>query len=143
MVGIYCAVAGCWELYGGKSSKHRFPNPKKFPELFQKWIEICENPEFNYKTHEEIYNTCRVCSKHFTANDFQENNILKRTAVPHVNVAASQGTSSGKENRPVPSHTEQGQDIGISSIETETSSEGKENIPVLSEDFQDITLTSV
>lgn len=40
MVGVSCAVGNC---YGSKAIKHRFPNPAKHIDLFNKWGQLCHN----------------------------------------------------------------------------------------------------
>lgn len=91
MVGIYCSVNYCWEPYGGKAKKHRFPNPAKNLDLFNKWVLLCDNKRLreSHMTPERIYKNCRICHKHFDENDFIANDILKNTALPHLNLPGS------------------------------------------------------
>lgn len=86
MVGIYCAVKGCWTPSGGTESKHRFPNPVKNMELFNKWVAICNNDELKHMTHSEIYGKCRVCRKHFSDSDFIGNKLMKSHVYPTLNI---------------------------------------------------------
>lgn len=97
MVGVYCSVNGCWEPYGGTGKKHRFPNPAKNLDLFNKWVFLCDNKQLreSHMTPERIYKNCRICHKHFDENDFIANDVLKNTAVPHLNLS---GSLKDKEN---------------------------------------------
>ncbi|KAF2887009.1 hypothetical protein ILUMI_19164, partial [Ignelater luminosus] len=83
MVGIYCAIEGCW---GSKESKHRFPNPQKDMTLFNKWMTLCGNERLSEITPEKVYNNYRICKLHFTNEDFIANNKLNKQAYPSKNL---------------------------------------------------------
>ncbi|KAI4463232.1 thap domain [Holotrichia oblita] len=78
-MGVYCAVYGC---VGSRESKHRFPNPIKYPELFKRWILSCGRPELLERAAMNVYGNCRVCRKHFGDDSFGRNNVLLKTAYP-------------------------------------------------------------
>ncbi|KAK9745745.1 THAP domain [Popillia japonica] len=78
-MGIYCAVSGCVE---SAESKHRFPNPINYPQLFQRWIVVCGRKELQHRSPENIFNNCRVCRKYFSQENFGRNNVLLKTSIP-------------------------------------------------------------
>lgn len=75
------------DCYLSKSSKHRFPNPVKDMTRFQKWLLLCGNLELRGQPPERVYSHFRVCADHFLPNDFGPNNVLKKTAVPSLNLS--------------------------------------------------------
>ncbi|KAL3278435.1 hypothetical protein HHI36_013756 [Cryptolaemus montrouzieri] len=79
----YCAVNGCWGL---KERKHRFPNPKKDIQLFNRWVAICCNETLLEKTPEQVYSKSRVCNLHFFKSNFGVNNQLKKKVIPLRNM---------------------------------------------------------
>ncbi|XP_072398747.1 uncharacterized protein [Diabrotica undecimpunctata] len=83
---IRCCVKTCWK---SPESKHRFPNPRKQKNLFDKWVSVIGNPELLEKTPEKIYANNRVCSYHFAQCDFTLNHKLKQNVFPTVNLPAT------------------------------------------------------
>lgn len=67
-----CSVYGCSE--SDKSSQqfhfYRFPNRKKSPNRYKKWVDFCKRK--NFKPSENS----RLCSKHFKPEDFNQSDIL-------------------------------------------------------------------
>ena len=88
-----CAVACCKPPYPPGTSLHRIP---KKPELRKSWIVACKRQDkFNVEN-------ARVCSRHFTTDDFEEDEKskifeskirmkLKKTAIPSVKLHPSEG----------------------------------------------------
>lgn len=77
-----CIVNNC---YKDGESKHRFPNPALYKELFNKWVLLCGNRRLiSEMTPVQIYNNCRVCSFHFLPEDFGFNRKLKKGVLPSV-----------------------------------------------------------
>ncbi|KAG6460295.1 hypothetical protein O3G_MSEX011896 [Manduca sexta] len=62
-------------------SLHNFPNPRRFPEQFQKWIELVGEPVEDL-TPDEIFGKKKVCNLHFTIDDRNRNNRLNAIATP-------------------------------------------------------------
>ncbi|CAH0555046.1 unnamed protein product [Brassicogethes aeneus] len=90
MVGFYCAVDTCW---GSTASKHTFPNPNKNNDLFNKWVTLCKNKRLMEMEPKKIYTNCRVCRLHFTEEDFERNNRLKRKTYPTKSLPGCEDTS--------------------------------------------------
>nr|CAI5847354.1 unnamed protein product [Callosobruchus analis] len=78
-----CAVKGC-KCY--VSVGHKFPNPRKFNRLFQKWINSTGNEALAGLEPITVYNNCRVCHRHFAEDDTHTNNRLKKGVVPSLNL---------------------------------------------------------
>ena len=77
-----CSVYNC---YKDGESKHRFPNPAKNKELFNKWVLLCGNKRLiSEMTPERIYDSCRVCSFHFLPEEIGLNRRLKKGVVPSL-----------------------------------------------------------
>lgn len=84
MVGVYCAVRDC---YGSKGIKHRFPNPAKTLNLFNKWVDLCDNSRLIKEyTREKVYSNCRICHEHFAVGDIGHNNKLLPGVYPKLNL---------------------------------------------------------
>uniref|UniRef100_A0A6P7G4C7 Uncharacterized protein LOC114333688 isoform X1 n=1 Tax=Diabrotica virgifera virgifera TaxID=50390 RepID=A0A6P7G4C7_DIAVI len=83
MPPISCCVKTCWK---SPETKHRFPNPIKHKDLFDKWVSVIGNPELLEKTPEKVYVNSRVCAYHFAPGDFGRNNRLKWNVFPTVNL---------------------------------------------------------
>ncbi|KAK5648071.1 hypothetical protein RI129_002963 [Pyrocoelia pectoralis] len=81
MPGIYCTVEGCWD---SKESKHRFPNSNIYPELFRKWLDLCNKKALFDLPPNLVYSNYRVCRLHFAEEDFGRNNRLLKTAYPKL-----------------------------------------------------------
>ncbi|KAF5275159.1 hypothetical protein FQA39_LY18663 [Lamprigera yunnana] len=90
MVGVYCAVEGCW---GSKERKHHFPNPSNL-NLFNTWVELCSNKRLHEVTLGQVFNNNRVCSVHFTKSDFTTNNRLNRRGYPKLQLPGNPTNSS-------------------------------------------------
>lgn len=85
-----CVVSGCND---DKSHRHRFPNPKKFNNLFLKWVNICENSNLRDLSPSKIYSNYRVCHTHFQKTDVTTNMYLhKGITVPTQNLPAPSST---------------------------------------------------
>lgn len=82
---LYCCMENCWK---SEASKHRFPNPKKFRELFDQWIILTGNRRLIEKgvTADKVYTSYRVCSLHFDDNAFGPNRTLKQGVLPTLNL---------------------------------------------------------
>lgn len=79
-----CSVNGCYKSF---HSKHTFPNPSNNRIMFNKWVSLCGNRRLVVEMiPEKVYKNCRVCSLHFMAKDFGPNNILKKGALPSLNL---------------------------------------------------------
>jgi hypothetical protein len=79
-----CAVTGCKDK---NSTRHRFPNPKKYQELFRKWVEACYNPALRKLDPANIYNSHRVCHIHFSPEYHASNMYLRKgLATPSLNL---------------------------------------------------------
>ncbi|XP_050053968.1 uncharacterized protein LOC126549288 isoform X2 [Aphis gossypii] len=77
-----CCVIGCTSK--GVSS-HRFPNPRTFFEMFQKWLTTLGSERFENIQHRVIYEKFRICSLHFSINDFSPGTkTLKHNVLPHL-----------------------------------------------------------
>lgn len=76
-----CSVKDCEDE---RSHRHLFPNPKKFPELFRKWIDICANDDLLKMDVETVYRAKRICHVHFTRNDISSNMFLKKGVIPSL-----------------------------------------------------------
>lgn len=67
------------------ASSHRFPNPRTYFEMFQKWLNIIGVERFDNLLPHIIYEKCRICSLHFNVNDFSPGTkTLKHNALPHL-----------------------------------------------------------
>lgn len=65
---------------------HRFPNPKKYFDYFQKWVNILGGDLHNIDPI-SVYNKKRICSIHFTENDMcPGSNRLKNNALPTLHL---------------------------------------------------------
>jgi len=66
---------------------HRFPNPKVYLNVMNKWIQILGEEQFSGLDSSTIYFKKRVCSNHFDKNDFSPGSkMLKKCAVPVLNI---------------------------------------------------------
>ncbi|KAF5273681.1 hypothetical protein FQA39_LY07371 [Lamprigera yunnana] len=92
MVGVYCAVEGCWD---SKEWKHRFRNPSNL-NLFNTWVELCGNKRLLEVTLGQVLIT--VCSLHFTKSDFTTNNQLNRQGYPKLQLPGNPTNSSNISN---------------------------------------------
>lgn len=81
MVVIQCAVKDC---DSSGSSKHRFPNPCKDPNRFNRWVLLCGNEKLLKIPKQKIYTNCRVCSNHFVGSNFSLNKTLFKNVVPSL-----------------------------------------------------------
>lgn len=82
-----CSVEGCEDK---TSSRHNFPKPGVYPEIFKRWVKACGNKELAELSAEEIHKKKKVCHIHFTKNDITSNIYLKKDAYPTVNLPAAQ-----------------------------------------------------
>ncbi|KAL5246228.1 hypothetical protein ACI65C_013636 [Semiaphis heraclei] len=77
-----CCVIGCTSK---SVSSHRFPNPRTFFEMFQKWLTTLGSERFENIQHRVIYEKFRICSLHFSINDFSPGTkTLKHNVLPHL-----------------------------------------------------------
>ncbi|KAB0800837.1 hypothetical protein PPYR_06576 [Photinus pyralis] len=76
-----CCVHNCKDQF---LPRHRFPNPKHYSELFKRWLMILRPRNYINYTDFEIYNTFRVCERHFEAHNIIAGSRrgLKYTAIP-------------------------------------------------------------
>lgn len=74
-----CSIKGCEDK---RLTRHSFPNPKKYPDIFRYWVTLCDNENLNNLTADEIYRSRKVCHQHFTQADIRSNVLLKRFAIP-------------------------------------------------------------
>lgn len=79
-----CVVPTCFK---SNNCRHRFPCPTKYREMFDKWIVLCGNRRLiTEMSPDNVYKTCRICSLHFTAQDFGNHNRLKNGVLPSLNL---------------------------------------------------------
>ncbi|XP_018574894.1 uncharacterized protein LOC108913758 [Anoplophora glabripennis] len=79
-----CSIRGCEDEC---SSRHSFPNPKKYPLLFEQWLLACDDHDLNHISPETIYRTKKICHLHFQNSDIISSALLlKKDAVPSVNL---------------------------------------------------------
>ncbi|CAG9833278.1 unnamed protein product [Diabrotica balteata] len=88
MPPINCCVQRCWK---STTSKHRFPDPQKYADLFNQWVHLVGDKNLLDKDPQKVYTSNRVCSIHFKAEDFGPNNRLKTGVLPSINLPASLG----------------------------------------------------
>lgn len=74
-----CSVYDCEDKL---SSRHSFPNPDKYPEVFHKWLRACGNKELLRLSSQAIYKSRKVCHIHFNRGDIKSNMFLKEGACP-------------------------------------------------------------
>ena len=96
----YCLIPGCDDVRKKQKqhpmSYHRFPKDR---ELCQQWLRAISHPRYDENTHPDSLKHQRVCSQHFTADDYERNlmaelmdkdkarrarTILKDRAVPSL-----------------------------------------------------------
>ncbi|KAJ8678480.1 hypothetical protein QAD02_014267 [Eretmocerus hayati] len=80
--GYYCAFKDCRGLSRrDKRSFFRFP---KDPQRSKQWVRACERDDLLEKTPIELFNSYRVCAKHFTDSMFLNDlrNRLQPNSVP-------------------------------------------------------------
>eukprot|EP00102_Acyrthosiphon_pisum_P027956 XP_016665166.1 PREDICTED: uncharacterized protein LOC107885909 [Acyrthosiphon pisum] len=108
-----CCVKGC--SYKGGTS-HRFPNPRKNLLMFQKWMEVIGNDDFKDMESSVIYEKCRVCSNHFSKENFSSGTkVINRNAFPHLHMTNQSPTDTVM---PKPIHTScMSTNLNISGIE--------------------------
>lgn len=76
-----CDVRGCSDK---SSPRHRFPNPHKNPERYQKWLDLVDNPVLKSKDPDLVFRSHRICHIHFKLEDRSTNWFLQKTAVPSL-----------------------------------------------------------
>ena len=71
-----CVVPGCdgpTERQKIGVSYHRFPLAMERRELCKQWLRAIRNPSYDENTDPALLKPLRVCSEHFTTDDFQRN----------------------------------------------------------------------
>jgi hypothetical protein len=81
-----CSVQRC---YKPCRTRHRFPNPIKYPGRFMEWIKKTGNKVLSTLEPMKVYNSYTVCGLHFTSKDFGTNNRLLNVAVPSIQLPSS------------------------------------------------------
>ncbi|XP_008199200.1 uncharacterized protein LOC103314575 isoform X1 [Tribolium castaneum] len=76
-----CAVLNCVEE---NRIRHRFPNPDKFPDRFQKWLFLCGKKKLFEKDPELVYRSLRVCHAHFKPEDRTTNMFIRKECLPEL-----------------------------------------------------------
>lgn len=87
--------------------------PTRDPQRCRTWLRAIQNPRFDENTPSSKYSGVRVCSLHFTPEDYEEDfrakilNIaprptLKSGAVPSVFPGRRLGEAGGSDTPPVP-----------------------------------------
>jgi hypothetical protein len=79
-----CSVHQCHNV--GGVPRHRFPNPKKYPDRFQEWLKRVNNLQLFQIDPIKVYNEHTVCRLHFRPSDCGPNNILQNTALPCLRI---------------------------------------------------------
>ena len=90
MVRRICAVVGCNDL---DSHRHRFPNPAKNKDLFQRWIQLTGDVSLYSLSPSLVYSSCRVCHRHFRDEDRATNMYLKKGSVPMLHLPPLRDTT--------------------------------------------------
>ncbi|XP_045517946.1 copper homeostasis protein CutC isoform X2 [Pieris brassicae] len=70
------------------ASLHSFPNPKRFHQQFNSWVNL--TGDFGL-TNEEIFKKKKVCDVHFTNRDRNRNNRLNALAIPSLHLNGFHG----------------------------------------------------
>jgi len=66
---------------------HRFPNPKLFLSILNKWVQVIEPEQFYGLNPEQIYYSKRVYSNHFSPTCYSlGTKMLKRNSVPTLQI---------------------------------------------------------
>lgn len=86
-----CSVPECEDRF---SSKHRFPNPAKNIERFLKWIELVSNPKLFEMDKKQVYDSYKVCHKHFAPDDIATNMFLKKESLPRFHLPVTTPTET-------------------------------------------------
>jgi hypothetical protein len=79
-----CSVQKCYQK---GTTRHRFPNPLKYPARFREWLRRMGNAYLFEIDQMRIYNGYTVCASHFTPSDYDTNNRLKNTAIPNLQIS--------------------------------------------------------
>lgn len=74
-----CAVVGCDDR---TSTRHRFPNPEKDGVRFRKWVHLSGNALLPGMESSRVYNSYRICHRHFAGDTNATNMYLKKTSLP-------------------------------------------------------------
>lgn len=137
-----CSIRGCEDK---RSSRHSFPNPKKFPQLFEQWLLACDNHNLNDLSPQAIYLTKKICHLHFNKSDILSSDmLLKKNAVPTLNLPKTETdviqSIEGKETIPCPSCSTE-----LPSTETEIDESAIEKslaAPSTSQPMEDVVLST-
>lgn len=109
-----CCVPGCKGYDEARSMGVVFHGlPTRDPQRCRTWLRAIQNPRFDENTPSSKYSGVRVCSLHFTPEDYEEDfrakilNIaprptLKSDAVPSVFPGRRLGEAGGSDTPPVP-----------------------------------------
>jgi hypothetical protein len=81
-----CSVPTC---YRPVATRHRFPNPGKYPERFSDWLKRIDNTQLITLDSWKVCNHHTVCGLQFENHYFAANNKLKNTAVPTLRIPYS------------------------------------------------------